>query len=80
MIVVVYIDDLILGSKSLKALEWLKDQLMKEFSMKDLGEAKTIIRWQIIHKEGIFKIDQKGYVWDLLKSEGMTSCHPTILQ
>lgn len=40
----IYIDDLILGSKNVNVLEWLKDQLMKEFSMKDLGKAKTIIR------------------------------------
>lgn len=42
-----YVDDLILGLKSIKALEWLKDQLMKKFSMKNLGEIKTIIGWKI---------------------------------
>ena len=43
IIVDVYVDDLVLRSKSLKALEWLKDQLMKKFSIKDLEEFKTII-------------------------------------
>lgn len=38
---------MLLGSKSGDALEWLKDQLIKEFNMKDLGEAKTIIGWEI---------------------------------
>lgn len=28
---------------------------------------------------GTLKIDQKGYIRDLLESEGMTSCHPTAL-
>lgn len=47
IVVGVYVDDLLLGSKSGDALEWLKDQLIKEFNMKDLGEAKTIIGWEI---------------------------------
>ena len=47
IIVGVYIDDLILESRSIKALEWLKDQLMNEFNMKDLGEAKKVIGWKI---------------------------------
>lgn len=39
----VYIDNLVLGSKSLKALEWLKNKLMREFNIKDLEEVKKII-------------------------------------
>lgn len=73
--------DLALGSKSVKALNWLKDQLMNEFSMKDLGKVKKIIRWGITQDFGIgtLRIDQKGYIQDLLEFKGMTSCHPTIL-
>ena len=80
IIVDLYVDDLVLGSRSLKALEWLKDQLMREFSMKDLGEVKTIIGWEITRDlaAGTLRIDQKGYIQDLLESEGMTSCHPTV--
>ena len=76
-----YVNDLALGSKSIKALEWLKDQLMNEFNMKDLGEAKKIIRWEITQdlKAGTLKIDQKRYIRDLQESEGMTSCHPIVL-
>ena len=76
-----YVDDFVLGSRSLKVLEWLKDQLMKEFNIKNLGEVKTIIGWEIIRDliAGILKIDQKGYIQDLLKAKGITSCHPTIL-
>ena len=81
IIVGVYVDDLVLGSRSFKALEWLKDQLMKEFNMKDLEEVKTIIGWEITRDFaiGTLKIDQKRYIRDLLKSEEMISCHPTVL-
>ena len=43
IIVRVYVDNLALGSRSIKALEWLKDQLINEFNMKDLSEARKII-------------------------------------
>ena len=62
IIVGVYVDNLALGSKSLEALEWLKNELMKEFNIKDLGEAKKIIGWEIIREKSILKIDQKEYI------------------
>lgn len=39
----IYINDLILRSRSQEVLEQLKDQFIKKLSIKDLGEAKTII-------------------------------------
>ena len=43
IVVGVYVNDLLLGSKSHIASKYLKDLLIKEFQMKDLGKAKTII-------------------------------------
>ena len=75
----VYIDDLALGLRSLESLEWLKNELMREFNMKDVGEAKKIIGWEITREKGILKIDQKRYIRDLLEFEGMTSCYTIVL-
>ena len=75
----VYVDNLALGSRSLEALEWLKNKLMREFNIKDLGEAKNIIRWEITREKDILKINQKGYIRDLLEFERMTSCYATVL-
>lgn len=77
----VYVNDLLLGSRSYMALEWLKDQLIKEFQIKDLAKAKTIIEWEITRdiKVGMLKIDSKKYIQDLLKAEKMISCHTIIL-
>ena len=49
--------------------------------MKDLGEVKTIIGWEITQDltANTLKIDQKGYIQDLLKAKEMTFCHPTVL-
>ena len=81
IIVGVYVDDLALASQSEDGLNWLKAQLSQEFNMKDLGEAKAIIGWEITRdiQAGTLKIDQKGYIRDLLESESMSPYHPTIL-
>ncbi len=77
----VYVDDLMLASNQHDAMKWVKEQLFDEFTIKDLGEAKVIIEWEITKdlEAKILKIDQKVYIRDLLESEGMSSCHPTIL-
>lgn len=64
VIVDVYVDNLLLVSKSYNALKWLKDELTKEFQIKDLGKAKMIIGCEIIRdlKAGTLKIDQKEYI------------------
>ena len=76
-----YVDKLAVSLRSIKALEWLKNPLMNEFHMKDLGEAKNIIGWEITRdlKEGILKIDQKEYIRHLLESKTITLYHLTVL-
>ena len=44
IIVGVYVDDLALAFQSQDGLNWLNDQFIQEFNMRDLGETKTIIR------------------------------------
>ena len=53
---------------------------MKEFSIKDLGEAKTIIGWEIEQdlQARILKINQKSYIYNLLEAKKMSSCHPIV--
>lgn len=55
---------------------------MRELSIKDLGEVKTIIGWEITQDlaADILKINQKRYIQDFLKSERMTLCYPIIFQ
>lgn len=48
IIVSVYLDKFLLEFKSYNILEWLKNELIKEFQIKDLGKAKIIIKWGII--------------------------------
>lgn len=54
---------------------------MKEFSIKNLGKAKTIIGSEITQDflADTLKIDQKEYIQGLLESKGIILYHLTIL-
>lgn len=69
-----------MGSQSQIGLDWLKNQLIKEFDLKNFDKAKTVIEWEIIRdlQAKSLKINQKGYIWDLLEAEKMNSYYPTI--
>ena len=43
ILVGIYVHDFLFKSQSQDGLQWLKDWLIKEFNMKDLGKGKTII-------------------------------------
>lgn len=59
----VYVDDFLLASKDRRSVGWIKERLNSEYSVKDLGEVKIIIRWQVTQdlKVGTFKIDQSAF-------------------
>lgn len=44
-IVSVYVDDFLLASNTMASFGALKQQLLKEYDIKDLGEVKIIIGW-----------------------------------
>ena len=57
-----YVDDMLIASKSQEEIEKLKIQLRKEFKMKDLGEAKKILGMEIKrdrHPKKLY-LSQKG--------------------
>jgi hypothetical protein len=64
-----YVDDMLIASKSRVEIDKLKAQLSKEFEMKDLGEAKKILRIEINRdrQRGKFWLIQKQYLKKVLQ-------------
>ena len=80
-IVSVYVDDFLLASNTMTALNALKASLAKEYDTKDLGEVRTIIGWQI-HRDsaaGTMKINQLAFIRDLVIEEGLTDCNANVI-
>ena len=53
---VLYVDDMLIASKSRSAIDTLKKDLSSKFEMKDLGEAKKVLGMNIVRdRRGICK-------------------------
>ena len=59
-----YVDNMLIAAKDGREIRQVKEQLSKEFDMKDLGATKKIleIEIQINRKEGKLYLSQKGYI------------------
>ncbi len=68
-----YVDDMLIASKSKVEIERLKTQLNLEFEMKDLGEAKKILGMEICRDRahGRVSLSQKQYLKKVLQKFGM---------
>ena len=77
VMIAVYVDDCcIVADKPL--LEWAKNVLKEGFSMKDLGEAKSLLGMQVLRDRGrkTLRLIQGGIIGDVLNLCGMVDCNP----
>ena len=75
LIIVLYVDDLILTGDELFILS-CKEDLAREFEMKDLGLLHYFLGleiWQ--HSDGLF-VSQGKYAWEILEKFNMHGCKP----
>lgn len=62
-------------------MKTLKVSFIKKYDIKDLGEIKIIIRWQI-HQDLVastIKIDQSAFIQNLVIKEKFTNCNANII-
>uniref|UniRef100_A0A0A9X0C4 Copia protein n=1 Tax=Lygus hesperus TaxID=30085 RepID=A0A0A9X0C4_LYGHE len=76
VIIAVYVDDLILSSTSLSAIEDIKNSLMQKFSMRDLGTLKYCLGVEVDQKDGSITLSQTKYIEDLLLNYNMQDAKP----
>jgi hypothetical protein len=80
VILAVYVDDLLVLSKDLIAVEKVKGLLHSEFEMVDFGEAESILGVQITRnrESGWLELDQRRYVQVVLDRFSMTNCRGVV--
>jgi len=74
--VLVYVDDILIVSDNRKRERQIKEALVKSFKIKDLGEAKHCLGFEIRREVDSIHLSQKGYVLELLNRFGMHNCNP----
>lgn len=75
-ILIVYVDDIILIGDDTKGIKFIKDQLSKEFEVKDLGSLRYFLRMEVSRTKNEMCISHRKYILDLLNETGMLGCKP----
>ena len=76
VIILIYVDDLVLTGYNIKGIDTLKEKLLKEFKMKDLGELSFFVGVMVERTESKIKISQRRYALDVLSRFSMENCKP----
>ncbi|XP_021299420.1 uncharacterized protein LOC110428069 [Herrania umbratica] len=72
----VYVDDIIVGSTSIKASDDVKGYLKSQFKIKDLRNVKYFLGLEIDQSTKGISICQRKYVLDVLENQGLLRCKP----
>jgi len=78
LIITIYVDDFLIFFNNIQHAEELQQELSRNFKMKFLGKADTIlgIRIQRDLKNKMISIDQERYIKDILTKFKMNDCNP----
>ena len=72
----VYVDDIIITGDDEVEIKRLKENMSKEFEVKDLGQLKYFLGIEIARSPKGIVLSQRKYVLDLLCETGMLGCRP----
>ena len=76
-IVVVWVDDIIIATKSESTLQSVKQPLNDRFRMKDLGELSWFLGINFVREgRGVMKMNQSQYIGKILSRFNMADCKP----
>jgi len=71
---IIYVDDMIITGSDIEEIAQLRNNLFREFEMKDLGGLKYFLGIEVLHSnKGIF-ISQRKYIMNLLAKTEMVGC------
>ena len=63
-----YVDDILVAGSDLDEVERIKRQFTEHYEMKDLGELNYYLSMKITRSEEYIKLDQSGYVCEILET------------
>lgn len=76
IVIVVYVDDILVLSRSKKSIDDLRDHLRRSFDVNDLGELKHCLGMDFERRADGIHVHQAGYIQDILRRFGMADCNP----
>ena len=76
VVIVVWVDDLIIGASNQALLKSIKGRLAERFVLKDLGGLAYFLGIDFEQGNGYVKMNQKRYLTKVLEKFGMNDCKP----
>jgi len=76
-ILAVYVDDIIITGDDTLEVVRLKENLRREFEIKDLGQLRYFLGIEVVRSPRGIVLSQRKYVLDLLDETGMLGCRST---
>ncbi|XP_035547457.1 uncharacterized mitochondrial protein AtMg00810-like [Juglans regia] len=73
-----YVDDILLASSDLEAIESVKAALTVKFKLKDLGPAKFFLGMEIARSQKGISLSQRKYTLELLADFGLLAAKPAL--
>lgn len=74
--IIIYVDDILILSRSDEKIDEVRDFLNTRFEIKDLGDVRYCLGLEFERGVNGIKICQKGYVDEILERFGMNECRP----
>ncbi|XP_074282698.1 uncharacterized protein LOC141607237 [Silene latifolia] len=74
--VLIYVDDLVISSNDLLALQNFKDYLGTCFHMKDLGQLRYFLGIEVTRGPDGFVLCQRKYAMEIIEETGLLGCKP----
>jgi virulence-associated protein VapD len=76
LLVLVYVDDMAVTSKSINQIQKFKLDISKEFDITDIGELNYILGIQVVrnHDQSTISMNQTAYILRVLAHFGMQDC------
>ena len=78
VIIALYVDDLLIFSKSTTAIKDVKKLLNREYKMKDLGPAQYVLSIRIRREGKRVFLDQSNYIKNFLRDYQMDNANPVL--
>ena len=69
-------DDILLTENGLTEIQRVKDSLLQQFRIKDLGDIKNFLGIEFFHSKAGIYMSQRNYALDILQDTGLTGARP----
>ena len=72
----IYVDDVVLADNDLSFINHVKHYLHAQFHIKDLGDLKYFLGFEVARSHQGLVLNQHKYFLDILSEFGLTTCKP----